>query len=218
MDFGYNYSYDYDYSVPAHSGGDEVFSLLMGIYLFVIAGLLIITLVGYIFHSFGMYTIGKRMGKERAWMAFVPFARDYFQGELAGPIRLKNKEIRNPGIWNLVLPIIFSAVTGVLTTVMIVGTVMGLLAADTMWSAGALAGTVMSLIMFYLALIVFSVLYSAVYMVLKILINRQIFAAFTTDNMSVVHAVLSAVVPLYEAFCTFALRNKEFCTEPWNQM
>ena len=143
-------------------------------------------------------------------MAFIPFARDYFQGELAGPIRLKNKEIRNPGIWNLVLPIIFSAVTGVLTTVMIVGTVMGLLAADTMWSAGALAGTVMSLIMFYVALIVFSVVYSAVYMVLKILINRQIFAAFTTDNMSVVHAVLSSVIPLYEAFCTFVFRNKEF--------
>ena len=198
MDFGYNYSYDYDYNVPVYSdSGSEVLSVLIGIYLIILGGALLIMLVGYVFHSIGMYTIGKRMGKAHPWMAFVPFARDYFQGELAGPIRLKNKEIRNPGIWNLVLPIIFSAVTGVLTTVMIVGTVMGLLAADTMWSAGALAGTVMSLIMFYLALIVFSVLYSAVYMVLKILINRQIFAAFTTDNMSVVHAVLSSVIPLY---------------------
>ena len=203
MDFGYNYSYDYDYNVPVYSdSGSEVLSVLIGIYLIILGGALLIMLVGYIFHSIGMYTIGKRMGKAHTWMAFVPFARDYFQGELAGPIRLKNKEIRNPGIWNLVLPIIFSAVTGVLTTVMIVGTVMGLLAADTMW--------MMSLIMFYVALIVFSVVYSAVYMVLKILINRQIFAAFTTDNMSVVHAVLSSVIPLYEAFCTFVFRNKEF--------
>ena len=198
MDFGYNYSYDYDYNVPVYSdSGSEVLSVLIGIYLIILGGALLIMLVGYIFHSIGMYTIGKRMGKAHTWMAFVPFARDYFQGELAGPIRLKNKEIRNPGIWNLVLPIIFSAVTGVLTTVMIVGTVMG-------------AGTLMSLIMFYVALIVFSVVYSAVYMVLKILINRQIFAAFTTDNMSVVHAVLSSVIPLYEAFCTFVFRNKEF--------
>ena len=211
MDFGYNYSYDYDYNVPVYSdSGSEVLSVLIGSYLIILGGALLIMLVGYVFHSIGMYTIGKRMGKAHPWMAFVPFARDYFQGELAGPIRLKNKEIRNPGIWNLVLPIIFSAVTGVLTTVMIVGTVMGLLAADTMWSAGALAGTVMSLIMFYVALIVFSVVYSAVYMVLKILINRQIFAAFTTDNMSVVHAVLSSVIPLYEVFCTFVFRNKEF--------
>ena len=182
MDFGYNYSYDYDYNVPVYSdSGSEVLSVLIGIYLIILGGALLIMLVGYIFHSIGMYTIGKRMGKAHTWMAFVPFARDYFQGELAGPIRLKNKEIRNPGIWNLVLPIIFSAVTGVLTTVMIV-----------------------------VALIVFSVVYSAVYMVLKILINRQIFAAFTTDNMSVVHAVLSSVIPLYEAFCTFVFRNKEF--------
>ena len=201
MDFGYNYSYDYDYNVPVYSdSGSEVLSVLIGIYLIILGGALLIMLVGYIFHSIGMYTIGKRMGKAHTWMAFVPFARDYFQGEL----------IRNPGIWNLVLPIIFSAVTGVLTTVMIVGTVMGLLASETMWSAGALAGTLMSLIMFYVALIVFSVVYSAVYMVLKILINRQIFAVFTTDNMSVVHAVLSSVIPLYEAFCTFVFRNKEF--------
>ena len=126
MDFGYNYSYDYDYNVPVYSdSGSEVLSVLIGIYLIILGGALLIMLVGYIFHSIGMYTIGKRMGKAHTWMAFVPFARDYFQGELAGPIRLKNKEIRNPGIWNLVLPIIFSAVTGVLTTVMIVGTVMG---------------------------------------------------------------------------------------------
>ena len=122
MDFGYNYSYDYDYNVPVYSdSGSEVLSVLIGIYLIILGGALLIMLVGYIFHSIGMYTIGKRMGKAHPWMAFVPFARDYFQGELAGPIRLKNKEIRNPGIWNLVLPIIFSAVTGVLTTVMIVG-------------------------------------------------------------------------------------------------
>ena len=211
MDFGYNYSYDYDYNVPVYSdSGSGFLSVLIGIYLVVLAGVLLISLVGYVFHSIGMYTIGKRMGKAHPWMAFVPFARDYFQGELAGPIRLKNKEIRNPGIWNLVLPIIFSALTGVLTTVMIVGAVAGLLVSETAWSAGALTGTLMGLIMFYLALIVFSVAYSAVYMVLRILINRQIFAAFTTDNMAVVHAVLSSVIPLYEAIGTFAFRNKEF--------
>ena len=90
---------------------------------------------------------------------------------------------------------------------MIVGAVAGLLVSETAWSAGALTGTLMGLIMFYLALIVFSVAYSAVYMVLRILINRQIFAAFTTDNMAVVHAVLSSVIPLYEAIGTFCVQK-----------
>lgn len=213
MNFDYNYGYNYNYDMPVHSdGGSEFFTIFIAIYMLILAAVFLIGLVGYVFHSIGMYTIGKRLGKTNAWLAFVPFARDYFQGELAGPIELKNKKIRNPGIWNLVLPIIFSAVFGVLITVVIVGFVAGLLAAETAGSAAALAGTLFGLIIFYLALIAFSLVYSAVYMVLTILINRQIYARFTTDNMAVVHAVLSSVIPLYEALCTFVLRNREFRT------
>lgn len=153
------------------------------------------------------------MGREYAWLAFVPFARDYFQGELAGPIALKNKKIQNPGIWNLILPIIFSAVYGILIVVLIVGFAAGILTAETAGSAAALAGTLFGVIISYIALIVFAVAYSAVYMVLRILINRQIYAKYTTENMAVIHAVLSSVVPLYEALCTFVLRNREFRTE-----
>lgn len=214
MNFDYNYDYGYNYDLPVHSaGGSEFPVILLGIYLLVLGGVLLIKLVGYVFHSIGMYMIGKRMGKEHPWLAFVPFARDYFQGELAGPIGLKNRKIRNPGIWNLILPIIFNAVIGVLTAVMIVGFVVGILAAETAGGAGTLAGTLYGFIIFYLVLIGISIVYSAARMVLRILINRQIFGRFTTDNMSVVHAVLASVIPLYEALCTFVMRNSEFYTD-----
>lgn len=214
MNFDYNYGYDYNYNIPSHSdSGSEFLSIFIGIYLLILAVVVLVKLVGYVFHSIGMYTIGKRIGKQYAWLAFIPFARDYFQGELAGPIELKNKKIRNPGIWNLVLPIIFNAVFGILITILIVGITAGLLTAETAGSAGALAGTLFGSIIFYVAIIVLTIAYSAVYLVLTILINRQIFARFTTDNMSIVHAVLASVIPLYEAICTFVLRNRDFRAE-----
>ena len=87
MDHGYRYTYEYDY--PAGSGMDGVFGVIMSVYLIILTLVLIFALVSYIFHSIGLYTIGKRMGKEYPWLAFIPYARDYFQGELAGEIRLE---------------------------------------------------------------------------------------------------------------------------------
>ena len=46
------------------------------------------------------------------------------------------------------------------------------------------------------------------------MINRQILERFTSDNMATVHAVLTIVVPLYEAFCFFVMRNREFNPVP----
>ena len=111
LDFGYNYGYEYNYDYPVHMNSTgSLFTALMYIYLIILTVIVIFALASYIFHSVGMYTIGKRMGREYAWLAFIPFARDYFHGELAGAIPLKSRKIKNPGIWNLVLPIIYTNV------------------------------------------------------------------------------------------------------------
>lgn len=123
MDFGYNYNYEYDYPISYGNTGSSLFALFMTVYLVVIALILAAALASYIFHSIGMYTIGKRMGREHPWLAFIPFARDYFHGELAGEIPLKNKSIKNPGIWKLVVPIIYNAVAGVLLVFLIVAVI-----------------------------------------------------------------------------------------------
>ena len=116
MDYGYDYIYEYNYDYPVShgNGGDAAVTILLTVYLVVLALILAFALASYIFHSIGLYTIGKRMGREHPWLAFIPFARDYFHGELAGEIPLKNKSIKNPGIWKLVVPIIYNAVAGVL--------------------------------------------------------------------------------------------------------
>lgn len=210
MDYGYSYGYEYGFNQPAGYGSDSTLAVVMTIYLIVLTAVVIFSLVSYIFHSVGMYNIGKRMGKERAWLAFIPFARDYYHGNLAGEIPLKNRKIKNPGIWYLILPIIFNAVLGVIMGILIVGAVIGVIAVEGTGNTGLAAGSLMGILVLYAVLLVLTLVYSAVYMALRILINKQIFANFTTGNMAVVHAVLSAAVPLYEAICFFVMRKKDF--------
>lgn len=206
MDHGYRYTYEYDY--PAGSGMDGVFGVIMSVYLIILTLVLIFALVSYIFHSIGLYTIGKRMGKEYPWLAFIPYARDYFQGELAGEIRLKNKVVKNPGIWNLVIPIISSVLAGIF--IVIIMFVAGFGAAAQIAGIGGLGIAAVLSILLYMLLIVAVIALGAAQMVLTVLINKQILERFTSENMATVHAVLAIAVPLYQAFCFFVMRNREF--------
>lgn len=209
MDFGYDYGYEFD-RPAAYGGYNELLGVLITIYLVLLTAVIIVGLAGYILHSVGMYRIGQRMGKACPWLAFIPFARKYFQGELAEEISFKKRKIKNPGIWNLIIPIIADAVFGTLFGVFIVLIIAGVIVAENTGSAGLLTGGMFGMILFYLILLVLTVVYSAVYMVLKVLINMQVYERFTTRNMAVVHAVLSQVIPLYEAICYFVMRNRAF--------
>lgn len=53
-------------------------------------------------------------------------------------------------------------------------------------------------------------MYNAVYSVLRILVNRQIYEKFTTPGMAVAHAVLGVLLPLYESICLFVMRNRPY--------
>lgn len=204
---GRDYHYTYEYNYPV-SNSEGLVGVILSVYLIILTLILAFVLVSYIFHSVGLYTIGKRMGKEYPWLAFIPYARDYFQGELAGPIKLKNKEIKNPGIWNLVIPIISSVLAGVFGVLIILVTGVG--AAAQISGAGGAGIALLFVIMLYTLLIVAVIAVQAAQMALKVLINKQILERFTTGNMGLVHAVLMIVVPLYEALCFFVMRKRDF--------
>lgn len=204
---GRDYHYTYEYNYPV-SNSEGLVGVILSVYLIILTLILVFVLVSYIFHSVGLYTIGKRMGKEYPWLAFIPYARDYFQGELAGPIKLKNKEIKNPGIWNLIIPIISSVLAGAFTVLIILVTGVG--AAAQISGAGGAGIALLFVIMLYTLLIVAVIAAQAAQMALKVLINKQILERFTTGNMGLVHAVLMIVVPLYEALCFFVMRKRDF--------
>ena len=188
----------------------EMESMLIG--LLVILGMIllivgIIALVSYILKGIGMYTMAVRQGMQNPWLAFIPFARTYRQGELSGDITLKQKAIQKPGIWLLLLPIVYNVIY------LAINRVFGIGALETLYSSvdqEEITGTVMNLLVMCMVMIVIAVVYEAAIAVLKILVNRQIFERFTTKNMAVLHAVLCVFIPLYESICFFVMRNKPY--------
>lgn len=210
MDYAYHYRYDFPSGTVNVNGNETVIGAIIVVCMIAVTLAVIVALLSYIFHSVGLYTIGKRLGKKYLWLAFIPYARDYFHGQLAGEIRLKNQIIKNPGLWKLLFPIICSVVLtiffAVLTMIFGIGASVGM--------GSAVSGIfIIALIIAYVVLAVIAVLFSAVIMVLNILVNIQIFAMFTTYNMAVVHAVLSQIIPLYEPVCMFVMRSRPFIAD-----
>ena len=117
----YDYAYEYEYQYHPERAGEMFAVVFASLWLAIMIGMLVFMLGSYLLHSFGLYTIAKRMGKKDAWMAFVPFARTYYHGNMAGPIRLKNTTIKNPGLWKLLFPIIYSGAIGIYVLVLVFG-------------------------------------------------------------------------------------------------
>ncbi len=211
---GYSYEYSYDY--PVNSGmSDSAFAAVLSIYMIIIMVALLFFIVEYIFRGIGLYTIGKRMGKSAPWLAFIPFARTYFHGDLAGTIPLKKRSVKSPGVWNLVLPIISGIVVSILYFIFFFILGFGVFSSASYsygygYNPGLGGGSVLAMVLVLILMVVFLVAYQAVYGVLTALINFQIYGRFTTRNMAIAHAVLSSIVPLYESFCLFVLRNRAF--------
>lgn len=204
--------YDYyDY------GSSHAETLVMGIVMIVTIVLLvwaIFSLGSYILKGIGMYTIAKRLGIEYAWLAFVPFARTYLHGELSGKILLKKRSIQNPGIWLLALPFLYSAIYSLFYAViwfMGFGTLMKVGTYNyAPYNLDINTGSIMGIIVVSLIFMIFALAYAAFYKALEVLVNHQILERFTSKNMSVVHAVLCTVIPMYESICLFAMRNRLF--------
>lgn len=200
MSFGYTYN----------SGVNSIAATLLMVYgIFVVTGGLI-ALAVYILKGIGLYTIAKNQGDENAWLSFIPFARKYQQGELAGEIQLKNKSISRPGIWFVGLPIawgILSYLIGMIFSISIVGKVirygiMGYSAYDSVDSG------ITGIVGFFLFFIALAMVYKIIYKILLILIDVKILSRYTSGNMPIIHSVFAAFVPLYEAICFFVISRR----------
>jgi len=180
---------------------------LFGFYVALYAVILLFWVADYVFKAIGMHTIAKRMGKENAFLAWIPFARTYLHGELAGEIGLKTKRIKRPGLWMLLLPIIFMGVIYTLSFMLIFAIVFAAMV-NPLGAIGGMMG-------FYLFLFLLLYAYMMFYYPLHALVNFQIFEGFTTRNMTIVHSVLAVFIPLYEALLFFRMRNKAYAvSEP----
>lgn len=195
-------------------------SLLTGLflmYLLLFFGLGIGYLVSYILRGVGMYTLGKRRGMSYPWLAFVPYARTYFQGELCGTIRLGKRELKTPGLWLLVIPFAVSIVMGVFAVFIWGGVAMEIARLSMSLSpsqeyymeAPTLGTGWLLLVIGMLAVTFLSLVSGAIVGTLQVLVNHQIYARYTDRNLAMVHAVMGLFLPLYTSIYFFVIRNRE---------
>lgn len=66
-------------------------------------------LVGLIMGGFGLYTMAKRAGVKHGWLGFLPFGNTYLSGKLAGQTNVFGAKMKNPGLWAMLVEIVFVA-------------------------------------------------------------------------------------------------------------
>lgn len=201
----YNNIYGYRYSIPAEDPFTGIGMGIMMIYIIAMLLIGIISLASYILRGIGLYTIAKHRGYEYAWLAFIPFFRIYLQGKLSGDITFKNKTMRDTGIWLAAIPLMYGVVVSGIYGVMCL---CGMLAIFSM-TMHVSAGRILILIMLLILALVIGLGYKGLYKTLRIMVNYQIYCNMTSVNMAVAHAVLGALLPLYESICFFVMRNRE---------
>lgn len=190
---------------------DTVAVTVLAIYLVVLGLCLLGWIISFIFRGIGMYKMGKAQGKTNSWLAFIPFARTYFHGELSGEIPLKKRSIKSPGVWLLIVPIIYGVIFAVMYFFMIISILISAISAESRMRDymgyyvpnSEMSGLLMVFVVFLVFVIIISVIYAAIKGGLEILINRQIYERYTTVNMATLHAVFSMIIPFYESVCMF---------------
>ena len=207
----YGNDFDFSYGVPdgptMSSSGSDIFSVIMTVYLLVIVAAVIIGIVKYVFKSIALYRLAQRTGNANPWMAWVPFARSYLQGDLAGSMPLKKRRLQSPGLWKVLIPLIGTAVIAGLYFLFIVVAGVGTALS---YSTGMGAGSLTLIWVIVFLLIIAVVALQAIEAVLDVLVNFHIYHRLTSHNMAIIHSVLGIFIPMYEAICLFIMSKKPY--------
>ncbi len=164
--------------------------------------LLLGSLAVYILKACGLMGFAKKRGVSSPGTAFIPLYQQYFHGSMAGPIRLKNKTVNNPGAWLLGGPFLFGALIAAAYVPIFALAFMGVLLRE---RAALLVGPVMIFVLLvYLA--AFTV-YAAL-RALTAVVDYRLYRAALPEDRALLHAVMGAVMPPYEAVCLFVLSRR----------
>ncbi|WP_461810264.1 hypothetical protein [Faecalimonas sp.] len=185
---------------------------VLGLYFTILGVFVLGWIASFVFRGIGMYKIGKAQGRTNAWIAFLPFVRTYFQGELSGEILLKKRKMKSPGVWLLLAPFIYGIIFVIMYFILmisVVATVFSTIKYEGMEvNDSDLSGIITVFIISIIVILIVSLIYAAIKGGLQILVNRQIYERYTTVNMATLHAVFSMIIPLYESVCMFIFGRK----------
>ena len=77
----YDYAYEYEYQYHPERAGEMFAVVFASLWLAIMIGMLVFMLGSYLLHSFGLYTIAKRMGKKRCMDGICTFCENILPRE-----------------------------------------------------------------------------------------------------------------------------------------
>lgn len=158
----------------------------------------------YILYGVGLCGMARETGISGGWMAFVPFARKYLQGKLSGPLTLKGKTIKEPGLWLVLLPFVVGIGSGFLA-----GLVMALIVAGSLIKTNVIIMIPVTGVVILAGLVILLLIFVGAVAKngLRALIDYQILSRYCQGNILILHIVFSVLLPLYEAAVFFYYRH-----------
>ena len=118
----YDYAYEYEYQYHPERAGEMFAVVFASLWLAIMIGMLVFMLGSYLLHSFGLYTIAKRMGKKGCMDGICTFCENILPREYgrSDPTE-KLRRSKSPGLWKLLFPIIYSGAIGIYVLVLVFG-------------------------------------------------------------------------------------------------
>lgn len=194
-------------SMAGEAGVMAVFGVLAIFYLIIVLLSLALSVVIYIFHSLGLYTIANRRGIHHSWLAWLPVGNLWLLGSIADQYQYVVKgKIKNRRKVMLGLSI---AVFAVYILCFVGGIVTGIITGFSDDSEAVGVGLVLVLVLLLVAIFVIAIVLS----VFQYISYHNLFASCNPNNADL-FLVLSIVFPVTLPFFVFACRKKDMGMPP----
>ena len=209
--FGYSYgNVPYMPDAQASSGVEAgaVVGIFMGIMMAFYFIMIAMGIVFYILQSLGIYTVAKRRGIRKPWLAWIPMGDAWIMGSISDQYQyVKMGKITNRRKVLLILYIVLLAAVALLVGSTVGATVHAMLSND-----GVVALGVGGLLLSYFAIIGLSIAMA----VMEYIALYDIFRSCNPDN-SVVFLILGIFIPVTLPFFLFFNRKKDDGMPPRKQ-
>ena len=201
----YAYSNDFGYYGDMYYNSSDEAAIALVLIMF--AALTLVCVAGYFVRAFGLYNMAKKQNVPNPWLAFIPIASNYLEGDLAGTaIPVGKKTMNNPALWMLLAPIIVSVVMTIgYISFLLFGAIFVMVAAASD-SVGLLMLGMMAAILVFMLVVVAAT--AALYAV-QGLVRVNIYKKYTDDSVALVHMLLGMFIPLYSNIY-FAILGKRY--------
>lgn len=208
-DLPYDFSYDLPHDLPQMGTGiSEVLGILLIVYGVIALLFLAFAIVSYVLHSVGMYSLAKRRGIRKAWLAWIPIGNMWILGSISDQYQYVAKgKIRNTRkvLLAVMIAIELLAIPSAVGLVGMISSAIGGIASD------MLAGT---------AAVLLSGLLSAVVAVLgtvfQYIAYHNLFTSSDPNN-AVAFLIIGIFIPVTLPFFVFACRKKDRGMPPRKQ-